>query len=71
MDDVPRQAISMSIQQILKVEGNRMLGPRRRKAQAVKDCVERPISNLHPASILVTHPNYQLFLDQDSASLLS
>ncbi len=71
MDDVPKRAISMSIRQILKSKAIVCSVPDARKAQAVKDCVERPISNKYPAGILRTHPNCQLFLDKNSASLLS
>jgi glucosamine-6-phosphate deaminase len=71
MEEVPRQAISMSIRQILKSKSILCSVPDERKAQAVKDCVELPISNLHPAGILRTHPDCKLFLDQASASLLS
>lgn len=71
MDDVPKQAISMSIRQILKSKAIVCSVPDARKAQAVKDCIERPISHEYPAGILRTHPNCQLFLDKNSASLLS
>ena len=71
MDEVPRQAISMSIQQILKSKAIVCSVPDERKAQAVKDCVELPISSKHPAGILKTHDDCQLFLDENSASLLS
>ena len=71
MDEVPKQAISMSIQQILKSKSIVCSVPDERKAQAVKDCVELPISNLYPAGILRTHPDCKLFLDKASASLLS
>lgn len=71
MEDVPKQAISMSIRQILKSDAIVCSVPDERKAQAVKDCVELPLSNLHPAGILRMHPNCTLYLDEASASLLS
>jgi glucosamine-6-phosphate deaminase len=71
MEDVPKQAISMSVRQILKSKSILCSVPDERKAQAVKDCVELPLSNLHPAGILRTHPDCKLFLDKASASLLS
>ncbi len=71
IDDVPKQAISMSIKQICKSKHIICSIPDRRKAQAVKDCLEKPISNHHPASILQRHPNCTYFLDKFSASLLS
>lgn len=71
MEDVPKQAISMSIPQILKSKSIVCSVPDERKAQAVKDCVEQPISSKHPAGILQTHDDCILYLDENSASLLS
>jgi glucosamine-6-phosphate deaminase len=70
LDAVPRQAISMSIRQIMKSNMIICSVPDERKAAAVRDCLEEPISNMHPASILRQHPNCALYLDQASASLL-
>jgi glucosamine-6-phosphate deaminase len=71
MDDVPAQAISMSIRQILKSTEIIAVVPDARKAEAVKACVEGPMSPMAPASVLQTHPNTTLYLDQDSAALLT
>ena len=70
LDDVPKQAISMSIRQIMKSKTIVCTVPDERKAQAVKDCMKGPVTNLHPASILQNHPNAFVFLDQPAASLL-
>jgi glucosamine-6-phosphate deaminase len=67
---VPRRAISMSIQQILKSKVIICTVPDRRKAKAVRDCLQGQISPLHPSSILQKHPATWCFLDQASASLL-
>jgi glucosamine-6-phosphate deaminase len=67
---VPRRAISMSVQQILKASHVLCVVPDRRKAQAVRDCLESEVSPLHPASILQQHPRATVFLDMESASLL-
>jgi len=69
--DVPARAISMSIRQILRAKEIIVIVPEARKARAVKTCLEREISPLAPASILREHPNATLYLDRDSASLLS
>ena len=45
--------------------------PDARKAEAVKGTLEGEISNLVPASILQNHDDTTLYLDADSASLLS
>ena len=69
--DVPRRAISMSVRQILKAEEIICIVPDARKAKAVKACFEGDISPLAPASILRTHPNTTVYLDQHSAALLN
>jgi glucosamine-6-phosphate deaminase len=70
ISQVPRQAISMSARQILKAKEILAVVPDRRKAQAIKACFEGPVSSMAPASILRTHPNVTIYLDEDSASLL-
>src|SRR5438874_1706769 len=71
ISEVPRQAISMSVRQILKSKEIIAVVPDARKAQAVKLCFEGEISPMTPASILRTHPAATLYLDKASASLLS
>lgn len=70
-EDVPARAISMSVRQILKSREILAVVPDRRKAVAVRDCLEQPVSPQRPASILREHPRTTLYLDRDSASLLS
>lgn len=71
ISQVPEQAISMSARQILKAKEILAVVPDTRKAQAVKNCFEGKISPMAPASILRTHPNATIYLDKNSASLLS
>lgn len=71
LDDVPKQAISMSVKQIMKTAHIICSVPDLRKAQAVKDCLEHEVSNLYPASILQQHPDCRLYLEEQSASLLT
>jgi glucosamine-6-phosphate deaminase len=68
---VPRQAISMSIKQIQRAREIISVVPDQRKAAAVKACLEGPVTPLSPASILRTHPNATIYLDMESASMLS
>ena len=70
-DDVPTQAISMSVRQILKTPEIIAVVPDARKAKAVKACVEGPVTPTAPASILQTHADTTLYLDKDSAALLT
>ncbi|MFI5129637.1 MAG: glucosamine-6-phosphate deaminase [Chitinophagales bacterium] len=71
LDDVPKQAISMSIKQIVKSKHIICSVPDSRKAIAVKNTFEQAVSNLYPASILQLHPNCAFYLDGSSAALLS
>ena len=71
MSEVPRQAISMSVRQILKAREIIAVVPDARKAQAIKLCIEGEINPMAPASILRTHPATTIYLDRESARLLS
>ena len=71
ISQVPKQAISMSVRQILKTKELVAVVPETRKAQAVKACFEGPVSPMAPGSILRTHPNATIYLDRDSAAQLS
>jgi glucosamine-6-phosphate deaminase len=70
VNEVPVQAISMSIQQILKARHVLCVVPDRRKARAVRDCLELEVSPLRPASILQQHAQTTIYLDTESAALL-
>lgn len=70
LDDVPEEAITMSVTQILKAEAIVCSVPGQRKAVAVRNTVEGPQTPDVPASILQRHPNCHLYIDRDSAALL-
>ncbi|WP_226782419.1 glucosamine-6-phosphate deaminase [Oceaniglobus trochenteri] len=71
LEDVPAQAVSMSVRQILK-SGKIILSiPDERKAKAVKAALEGPVTNTAPASILQGHDAVSVHLDPAAASLLS
>jgi glucosamine-6-phosphate deaminase len=69
--DVPTQAVSMSIRQILKSRQIICVAPDERKADAVRACFEDGVSPMAPASILQTHPHTVVYLDRASAARLS
>ena len=71
LSDVPKQAISISIRQLMKSKHIICVVPGKRKAQAVKNCLEKEISPMCPASILRRHEHASIYLDTNSASLLS
>ena len=71
LEDVPRQAISMSVPQIMRSRLIVVCAPEQRKAAAVQAAVEGPVTPMHPASILQRHPRAVLFLDPPAASGLA
>ena len=71
LDAVPKQAVSMSVRQVLKATEILAVVPGPRKAAAIKACFDGPISPMAPSSILRTHPNATVYLDLQSSALLS
>jgi glucosamine-6-phosphate deaminase len=71
IEDVPKQAFSMTIKQIMWSKAIVCTCPDVRKAEAVKGALEGPVTNMLPSSIMQMHPDCGMFLDPGSASLLS
>jgi glucosamine-6-phosphate deaminase len=71
LSEVPQQAISMSVRQIMRAREIIVVVPDARKARAAKLCFEGEINPMAPASILRTHANSTVYLDKASSSLLS
>ena len=71
LDDVPETAISMTIPQILKAREIIVVVPDARKAVAVQAALEGELTPNVPASILRTHPNVTVFLDEAAAAHLA
>lgn len=71
LEDVPMQAISMTIRQIMKSKHIICSVPDQRKATAVRNCLEGEVTNMHPASILQEHASCHIYLDKESASMLA
>ena len=70
LEDVPRQAITMSVRQILKARAILCIATGTRKAVAVQRCFAAEISPIAPASALQMHPEATLYLDSNAAALL-
>ena len=68
--EVPKQAISISVHELMKAREIICVVPDLRKARAVAACLDGEVSPDVPASILRLHLNAWLYLDADSASLL-
>ena len=71
ISEVPRKAISMSVRQIMKAREIIVVVPDARKAEAVRLCFEGEIGPMAPASILRAHTGATVYLDGESAALLS
>lgn len=71
LEDVPQRALTLTIPTLLKVSKLIVSVPGQRKAQSVRRTLEEPISTACPATILRTHPDATLYLDQESASALN
>jgi glucosamine-6-phosphate deaminase len=70
IDEVPTQAISISVRQLLAAREIICVVPDARKAEAVRASLEGPVTPQVPASILQTHPNVTVYADAQSAALL-
>ena len=67
-EDVPKQAVSMSAQQIMKTAAIICTVPDERKAEAVANASQGPVTPTVPASILQNHDDCHLYLDEAAAS---
>ena len=69
-DDVPKQAITMCPKQIMACRHIVTAVPHRVKAEAIYNTITKPVTSDVPATLMKTHPDWNLFIDSDSASLL-
>ena len=67
-EDVPKEALSLTIPAIMSSKTISCVVPDDRKSNAVRDTLYAEINTNCPATILRTHPNTMLFLDEASAS---
>jgi glucosamine-6-phosphate deaminase len=70
LEEVPESAISVTIPAILRVPKLIVSVPGVRKAAIMRRTLEEAISTNCPATILRTHPDVTVYLDQESASEL-
>ena len=70
VDDVPKQAVSMTVHQILQCEKIVSCVLYKVKANAIKATLENDVTNTIPATIMKGHKDFVLYVDRDSASLV-
>ena len=68
LNDVPKQAMSLTMSFIMSVPHAICVVPTVRKADAVYNALNGPVTTSCPASILREHKDATLYLDNDSAS---
>ncbi|MBW4686052.1 MAG: glucosamine-6-phosphate deaminase [Komarekiella atlantica HA4396-MV6] len=71
LEAVPQYAFTLTIPMICAAKKILCLAPEKRKAHVVKEILQKSISTDYPASILRQQAQATLFLDVNSASLLS
>ena len=70
IEEVPRQAITMGISEIMKSKKVLVLASGRNKANAVYQMVKGEISENCPATVLQNHPDCIVVVDKDAAALI-
>ena len=70
ISEVPKQAISMGIKSIMQASAILLIASGADKAEAIKAMLEGPVTEGMPASILQTHPNVIVIVDEEAASLI-
>jgi glucosamine-6-phosphate deaminase len=68
---VPLHAVTVTCSGLFRANAWVCCVPESRKAEAVRNALQGPISEKCPASLVQRHPNTYVFLDPESASLLS
>jgi glucosamine-6-phosphate deaminase len=67
-EEVPDKAVSMTVRQIMQCRTIVSAVPHLVKAEAVYKTLTSPVSNRIPATMLKQHPDFNLFIDTNSAS---
>lgn len=70
LDQVPKQAVSMTVGEIMKAKSIISSVPHKVKAEAIRNTLSSDPTPMVPATILKTHPCWNLFIDENSASLV-
>lgn len=69
VNDVPKQAISMTVYQIMQSKVIVSAVPRGVKAKAIQLMLENDVTPMVPATKLKEHPNVYVYLDSQSSSM--
>ena len=70
LDEVPTHAVTMGIKTVMNARSIILMALGKGKADIVKTAFTGPVTPEVPASVLQLHPNVEIYLDYDAASLL-
>ena len=70
IDDVPEKAITMTPKEIMKCQHIVTVVPHKVKAKAIFDTITKPVTPMVPATLLKTHSDWNLYIDDDAAKML-
>ena len=68
IDDVPVEAISMTVYQIMQSKKIISSVPHKVKANAIAETFRNNVTNMVPSTMLKTHDDWNLYIDKESAS---
>ena len=68
LDSVPKQAVSLTVHQILSCKKVMSCVPHAVKSWAVCQALTQPVSNKYPATALRGHADWTLYIDRNSAA---
>jgi len=70
IEEVPTQAITMGIKTVMNAKSLLFIATGIDKAEAVRATLKGPVTPDMPASVIQLHPDVEVWLDEDAASLL-
>jgi len=70
IDEVPTQAVTMGVRTVMNARGIILMAIGKAKAEIIAKTVNGPVTEEVPASVLQLHPDVEIYLDYDAASLL-
>lgn len=70
IDDVPTQAVTMGIKTVMNAKSIILIALGKGKAETIKNTLQGEVTPEVPASILQLHPDVEVYLDHEAASLL-
>ena len=70
IDEVPTQAVTMGVRTVMNARAVILMAIGKGKAEIIRKTVLGPVTEEVPASVLQLHPEAEIYLDYEAASLL-